>query len=202
MRKASYVVLDIETTGLSPLSHGMTELYAARVDGFGRVRDDLHTMVDPGHPIPSFITRLTGITDEMVQGAPPAAKAVRRFDSFLQDDDILVGHNLRFDRSFLDHERTRVLKSPFPHPSLCTLLLARRVFTPEPLPSYRLGSLADSLAVRVEGAHRAKADVLTTIKVQQELFKRLESVDVCGLGQAMALQRTPLPVAARMMRRP
>ena len=199
MRDASYVVLDIETTGLRPGRHGITELYAARTDGYGKKIDEFHSFVDPGHPIPSFITKLTGITDDMVDGAPSAAEMIRSFDSFVSPDDVLVGHNLRFDLSFLNHARQRAIGRQFLNDPLCTLLLSRRVFASKPLPSYRLGELAKYFEIDAEGAHRAKKDVEMTVAVKQELFKRLEQTEMQQLRSLLHFQRMPLAKAASLL---
>ncbi|MBW2983129.1 3'-5' exonuclease [Candidatus Woesearchaeota archaeon] len=198
MRSSSYVVLDVETTGLRPGRHGLTEVYAARVDGHGNVEEDFHSLVNPGHPVPTFITRLTGIDDEMVEDAPEPREAVRAFDRFLRKDDVLVGHNLRFDLSFLGHERLRLFERPFPQQPLCTLKLSRRVFAPEPFPSYRLGVLAERLGIPLEGAHRARADVMATVALKQELFKRMENVGFSDREDALNLQSLPLRQAASL----
>ncbi|MFP4523910.1 MAG: PolC-type DNA polymerase III [Candidatus Woesearchaeota archaeon] len=202
MRSSSYVVLDVETTGLRPGRHGLTEVYAARVDGHGNVKGDFHSMVNPGRPIPAFITRLTGIDDGMVEDAPEPREAVRAFDRFLDQDDVLVGHNLRFDLSFLSHERRRLFERPFPHQPLCTLKLSRRVFAPEPFPSYRLGVLAERLGIPLEGAHRARADVMATVALKQELFKRMEEVGFSDRQDALNLQTLPLRQAASLFTPP
>jgi DNA polymerase-3 subunit epsilon len=198
MRGAEYVVLDIETTGLSPGRHGITELYAARTDGFGNKKKEFHSLINPGHPIPSFITSLTGITNAMVADAPPATKIIRDFAKFLPENAILVGHNLRFDLSFLEYERRKALHSSFSNDTLCTLLLARRVFSPDPLPSYRLGVLANHLQISSLGAHRAQKDVEMTIALKQELFRRLEAAGKNKLPDVLKLQYMPLCKATKM----
>jgi DNA polymerase-3 subunit epsilon len=199
VREASYVVLDTETTGLRAGRHGLTELYAARTDGHGTVQSEFHSLINPGRHIPRFITRLTGIDDEMVEDAPAAPRVIAAFDDFLKPRDVLVGHNLRFDLSFLNHERTRILGEPFPHQTLCTLLLARRLFAHDPLPSYRLGTLAERFSISTQGAHRAKADATMTIAVLQELLGRLEQKRIREIDQVLPLQRLPLNKAARTL---
>lgn len=193
MRKSSFVVLDTETTGLRPGRHGLTELYAARTDGFGVVKEEFHSLINPGHPIPSFITSLTGISTAMVKDAPKASEVIDDFSSFVKKDDVLVGHNLRFDLSFLNHARECVGEHAFSNPSLCTLLLARRVFSPSPLASYKLGVLANHFDISSKGAHRAKEDVHMTIGVKQAL---LQKVEACGLQECRDLLRLQsLPLA-------
>mgnify|MGYP006282352511 CR=1 FL=1 len=198
MRSSSYVVLDVETTGFFFNDTATTEIYTARVDGHGNLLSDFHTLVNPGHPVPAFITRLTGIDDGMVKDAPEPQEAVRGFDRFLNEDDVLVGHNLRFDLSFLGHERRSLFERPFPQEGLCTLKLARRVFAPEPLPSYRLGVVAERLDIPLEGAHRARADVMATVALKQELFSRMERAGISRREEVLGLQSLPLRKAASL----
>src|SRR4029077_894435 len=89
--EVAFVVVDLETTGGGADGSGITEIGAVRVVG-GRLADRFVTFVDPGRPIPPFVSHLTGITDAMVAGAPPLAAALPRFLDFL-GDGVLVAHN-------------------------------------------------------------------------------------------------------------
>ncbi len=202
MRKSTYVVLDVETTGLSPDRHGLTELYAARTDSSGNIIDSFHSLANPGHSIPRFITRLTGITDEMVRDAPTPEEVVKSFTGFVNNDDILVGHNISFDLSFLNHYKTNISGETFSNKTLCTLLLARRALCNNPLPSYKLGNLAKSFNIEIENAHRAGGDVKATIKVQQAIFNILENSEICEIEDVLKLQRTPIRKAAQIITSP
>ena len=95
----SYVAVDLETTGLSPKENKIIEIGAIKVID-GEVAGSFETFVNPRVAISSRITELTGITDEMVQGAPYEKEAVESFIEFC-GDNLLLGHNVRFDYSFL-----------------------------------------------------------------------------------------------------
>ncbi len=200
MRSKSYVVLDTETTGLSPGRHALTEIYAARINARGEVQDEFHSLVNPEQRIPRFVTSLSGITNDMVKDAPKARQVIQAFNDFLRDDDVLVGHNIRFDMNFLNHERLQVFDAPFSQQTMCTLLLARRVFANAPLYSYRLGTLAEYFHITTEGAHRAQQDVVMTIAVLQELFSLIEKKQtrIKGFDDVHHLQFLPLAKASKV----
>ena len=156
MLSNSVVVLDFETTGLSPRGGDrITEVAALRVRD-GKVVDRYVTLVNAGVRIPSFITHLTGITNDMVATAPPVKRVMRELVAFLEDD-LVVAHNAGFDHGFLRAECDHAGLSARDHRMLCTMRLARRL-TPG-LHSYKLSLLAAHLGVTYGGAaHRAEAD--------------------------------------------
>src|SRR5580704_7432869 len=100
-----YAVVDIETTGGVAGTHAMTEIAVVRVEE-GRIVTRWRSFVNPLQPIPRFITQLTGITDEMVAGAPHVREIIPAMIRNL-GDGIVVGHNVRFDASFIDFELRR-----------------------------------------------------------------------------------------------
>ena len=137
----SVVVLDFETTGLSPRGGDrITEVAALRVRD-GRVVDRYVTLVNAGVRIPSFITQLTGITNAMVASAPPVTRVIRELVDFLADD-LVVAHNAGFDHGFLRAECARAGLADRDYRMLCTMRLARRL-TPG-LGSYRLSVVANA----------------------------------------------------------
>ena len=109
-----YVVFDVETTGSSSKEGGITELGAVKL-WRGEVVEELSTLVNPGVPIQPFVVKLTGITDEMVAGAPPPAEVMPRFEEFAEGC-VLVGHNVSFDRAFVDAARESCGLEPLPNP--------------------------------------------------------------------------------------
>lgn len=148
-------VLDFETTGLSPQQGDRpTELAIVLLRG-GEVVDRFQRLMNPGRPIPPFVTALTGISDAMVARAPPVEAVMREAADFVGERP-LVAHNASFDRRFWEAERARIgldAGGSF----ACTLLLARRLYPA--LTSHRLGAVASALGLPHTGrAHRALAD--------------------------------------------
>jgi DNA polymerase-3 subunit epsilon len=150
------VMLDFETTGLSPLAGDrITEVAALRiVDGVVAAR--FVTLINCGVRIPSFIAALTGISQRMVDGAPPVAKVLPELLDFI-GDDALAAHNAGFDARFLLAESQRLGLSPRHRGLICSLKLARRMLPGQT--NYKLGGLAHALNISYRGAaHRAEAD--------------------------------------------
>ena len=157
------VMLDFETTGLSPdAGDRITEVAALRIVG-GGIRERYVSLVDCGVRIPSFITQLTGITQDMVDSAPPAQRVVAELLDFI-GGDMLAAHNASFDEKFLKAEGWRIGR-PTGHCGLvCSLKLARRLYPG--LPSYKLGNLSSRLGIVFRGtAHRAEADAEVSAEV-------------------------------------
>ncbi len=180
----TFVVCDLETTGMAPSAQGIIEIGAARVCG-GRVVAEFQQLVSPGTWLPPFITRLTGIDDAMLAGQPSIAQVWPRFLEFI-GTDVLVAHNARFDLSFLNAVATAHGGRPLSNPHLCTLKLARRV-----LPSLRrrgLDALASHFALLQDDRHRALGDVRITVEVLFHLLELLAVRGVVRLDQALDLQ--------------
>jgi DNA polymerase-3 subunit epsilon len=150
------VMLDFETTGLSPaMGDRITEVAALRIVG-GEVVERYVSLVNCGVRIPSFITGLTGITQAMVDRAPPAAEVVPQLLDFI-GSDALSAHNASFDDKFLRAEAAQLDLTPRHASLVCSLKLSRRVFPT--LGSYKLGQLSSALGIKFRSAaHRAEAD--------------------------------------------
>ncbi|CAH0190784.1 DNA polymerase III PolC-type [Massilia sp. Bi118] len=150
------VMLDFETTGLSPESGDrITEVAALRIAG-GEIVERYVSLVNCGVRIPPFITSLTGITQQMVDTAPLAEDVVPELIEFI-GGDTLAAHNASFDEKFLKAEGARLGHACRHAGLVCSVKLSRRVLPG--LPSYRLGELARSLGIAFRGtAHRAEAD--------------------------------------------
>ena len=181
LREAPYVVFDLETTGSSAREGGITELGALKLVR-GKVADRFSTLVNPGRPIEPFVARLTGITDEMVSGAPPAREVIPRFEEFAEGS-VLVAHNAGFDCSFLAAARGG---RGLPNPVLDTLRLAR-LLVPG-LRRYRLSALVSHFGVRQTPNHRALADAAATAGVFLHLLRLLRAAGVGSVGEALALR--------------
>lgn len=161
-----FVVLDFETTGLSPAAGARVIEVSAREVVDGRAGQEYLTFVDPGVRVPAEITQITGITTAMLSGAPTSPVAMLQLTSFIGSSPI-VCHNAGFDRRFYEHEASEFLDGP-PVRAFCTLLLARRLFPGRK--SYRLGNLIKGMGITFPGRlHRASADTFVTA----HLFDRI-----------------------------
>src|SRR3954454_19171154 len=148
---ATYVVVDLETTGLSPERSRICEIGAVRVRSF-ELGETFQTLVDPGTPLAPAVAALTGLRDNALRGAPPAAAAVRRFLAFA-GDAVLVAHHARFDLAFLDRETERLTGARLAAPVVDTVGLARRLFAGR-TPRAGLGSLAQFFGTAAQPCHR------------------------------------------------
>lgn len=157
------VMLDFETTGLSPdMGDRITEVAALRIVG-GQVVERYVSLINCNVRIPSFITGLTGITQAMVDGAPPVAQVLPELLDFI-GGDALSAHNASFDEKFLRAEAARLGLAPRHHSLVCSLKLSRRVFPN--LASYKLGNLSGQLGIRfASAAHRAESDAEVAAQV-------------------------------------
>jgi DNA polymerase-3 subunit epsilon len=180
----TFVVLDLETTGGSPADCAITEVGAVRYRGGERL-GTFETLVNPGVPLPPFITVLTGITESMLLPAPPIEEVLPPLLEFL-DGAVLVGHNVRFDISFLDAALTGAGYPRLAHRRVDTLGLARRLVRDE-VPDLKLGTLARHLRVATEPCHRAMSDAAATAEVLHALLERAATLGVLGLDDLLEL---------------
>jgi DNA polymerase-3 subunit epsilon len=173
------VMLDFETTGLSPaMGDRITEVAALRIEG-GRVTERYVSLVNCGVRIPAFITALTGITQQMVDDAPPARQVVPELLDFI-GADALSAHNASFDEKFLKAEGERLGRGSSHAHLVCSLKLSRRVFPG--LGSYKLGQLSRQLGIAFNSrAHRAEADAEVAAEVLLHIGRHLGHT--YGLGQ-------------------
>jgi DNA polymerase III epsilon subunit family exonuclease len=186
LSQVTFVAVDVETTGGSPASHSLTEVAAARYRG-GELLGTYQTFVRPDERIPPFITALTGISDAMVADAPKVGEMLPSFLEFV-GGAVLVGHNIRFDRSFLDHALEATGRDRLPNPSVDTLALARRLVR-DMVPNCKLGTLAHILGLPHQPSHRALTDVLATGDLLHALLERAGSFGIVGLEELLDLPR-------------
>ncbi|MBF0141059.1 MAG: 3'-5' exonuclease [Magnetococcales bacterium] len=152
-------IIDFETTGLSPNTGERATEIAVIVMQDGRIVRVYQSLMNAGVSISPFITSLTGITNRMVQQAPPAARVMRDVADFVEDLP-LVAHNASFDRKFWDAELARIGRIR-PQEFACTMLTARRVYPASP--NHKLGTLAAWMPLPDTGkSHRAMADAEMT----------------------------------------
>ena len=196
---AECVVFDIETTGLSVQNCGITEIGAVKIQG-GKVLERFNTFVDPERPIPPDITELTGITNEMVQGAPKAGEALRSFFAFIGNEEredgkplpLLIAHNANFDIGFIRYF-AGLSGLPFANPYLDTLALSKHL-NPE-LKSHKLDVVAEYYGLGDFNHHRAcdDAEMLANIYFcMLDKMKKSELHDLEMLKREMTEKSDPL----------
>ncbi|WP_459717529.1 DEDD exonuclease domain-containing protein [Actinophytocola sp. KF-1] len=180
LRATTFVVFDLETTGVSD-EDTITEFGAVKVRG-GEVLGEFATLVDPGRGIPPEVVALTGITDAMVYTAPRLDTVLPAFLEFISGA-VLVAHNAGFDTNFVRKACER-LGYRWPKPAVvCTVQLARRVLTREEAPSCRLSALARLLGSTTTPNHRALQDARATVDVFHSLLERVGSIGVQTLEE-------------------
>ncbi|WP_081589006.1 3'-5' exonuclease [Paraglaciecola psychrophila] len=169
----SLVVLDFETTGLSPnMGDRAIEIGAVRLER-GQVVDRFQALMNPGKPVSAFIENYTGITNRMLNRAAPCDEVMHEFSDFMGDSN-LVAHNASFDKRFLDAELGRICRSYDGH-FACSLLVARRVY--QQAPNHKLGSLIAYKNIPSEGGfHRALYDSEMTAKLWMAMLDDISQI--------------------------
>ena len=166
-KNVSYVVFDLETTGLSPFKDEIIEIGAVKVDKEGKIVDTFSTLVKPAQPVSEFVQNLTGISNEMLKDAPSIYTALPKFVVFV-GDEIVVGHNVTFDIAFVQQKAKIYQDIKFLNPYIDTVTLTRKVYPG--LKSYKLQDLIKEFNLKTYAAHRALADVVAT----QQLYELLK----------------------------
>lgn len=158
MNEATYVVFDVETTGLSAINNDLIQIAASKMHK-GNIVEQFDEFIDPGHPLSQFTTDLTGITDQHVKGAKPILQVLQEFQSFCQDT-VLVAHNATFDVGFMNANYERHDLPKITQPVIDTLEFARNLY-----PEYKrhgLGPLTKRFQVSLEHHHMANYDAEAT----------------------------------------
>lgn len=170
LSEVTFCVVDLETTGLAADACGITEIGAVKVKG-GQIVGEFSTLVNPGEPIDPRVTRLTGITDDMVADAPAVEAVLPMFLEFAAGAT-LVAHNAGFDVGFLRHA-CELTGTRWPRPPVIdTVVLARRLTEKSEVPNRRLGTLARFFGSAVTPNHRALDDARATVVVLHGLIER------------------------------
>jgi DNA polymerase-3 subunit alpha (Gram-positive type) len=183
-----YTVVDIETTGLAKDYHKITEIAAIKVKN-NQIKDKFEELVNPRTRIPSFITNLTGISNEMVENKPDIKVILPQFLEFLEDD-VMIAHNATFDHGFLSANAKYHLQKDFLNDKLCTRKLAFRLLND--LPSRKLACLCNHFHIENEKAHRAMSDVKATYQVFNNFNEMLEEKGITTKQEILKFQTMSL----------
>lgn len=167
LESATFVVVDLETTGLTPSTARICEIGAVRVREL-ELEEEFETLVNPGVPLGPAISALTGLRDAQLRGQPAAAVAVRKFLQFA-GDAVLVAHNARFDLAFLDRETERLTGARLAGPVVDTVGLARRLLAGRTTRA-GLASLSHFFGTVVRPCHRALPDAQATAEILLHLL--------------------------------
>ncbi len=184
-------VIDFETTGLYPRYGDRATEIAIMLVRDGEIVDRYQSLMDAGVRLNGFITSLTGITNQMIRAAPPAARVMREAAAFVGETP-LIAHNASFDQGFWDAELARIGQSRR-QPFACSMLVARRVMPDAP--NHKLATLIAYAGLPVAGTyHRAEADA--------EMAARLTLHIEARLMQRFGLTEVPHALLARIQKTP
>ena len=194
METSNFIILDIETTGLSRHIHKITEFAGINVKwnksaGEFRISDKFSTLINPLIEIPPFITKLTGITNEMVEDAPIFSDIAQDIRNFIGGNTI-VAHNTTFDFNFLNHNFKKREYTPLFNNTLCTCKLSRRII-PD-LNSHSLKNMCKYFSINNNQAHRAMSDALATKELFCKLYKIMKVKEIGTLEEALKFQKSKI----------
>ena len=195
LAEVTFVVVDLETTGGSPVGARITEVGAVKIRG-GEVIGEFQTLVNPAEPIPAFISVLTGITDQMVSDSPRIDSVLPAFLEFARGS-VLVAHNAPFDISFL---KAAAALTGHDWPSfrvVDTAHLARALVSKDEAPNRKLGTLAQLFGAATTPDHRALQDARATVDVLHALLDRLGGLGVDTLEELSTFSSRVSPAQRR-----
>ena len=176
----TFIVLDLETSGgAAHLGAGITEIGAVKICG-GQVIGEFQTLINPGTPIPDYITDLTGISDATIQGSPSIESIFPTFLEFLGSAhvNILVAHNAGFDLGFLKAAASQHHYQWPRYKVLDTVQLARSILTKDEVADRKLATLSDYFKTETSPNHRALDDARATVEVLHGIFERYGSIGI------------------------
>jgi DNA polymerase-3 subunit epsilon len=185
------VILDFETTGLSPgVGDRAIEIGAVRIDN-GQITERFQELMNPGQRISGFFESYTGITNAMLTDARPCSQVMRDFADFIGDSN-LVAHNASFDKRFLDAELERI-SMEYSGQFACSMLAARRIY--QQAPNHQLGTLVAYMNIPIEGVfHRALYDSEMTAKLWLGMLD--------SIGQQYELSAIPFNLMQKLVKTP
>ncbi len=180
-----YAIIDVETTGTGARFGKITEIAVYLHDGHGVV-DEFVSLINPECNIPYFITRLTGISNEMVAHAPRFCEVAKRIVE-ITENAVFVAHNAAFDYGFIREEFLR-LGYNYQRETLCTVKLSRALLPG--MNSYSLGKLCEVLRISNNSRHRAAGDALATVKLFELLLQRKGNMELQNVTKSKAAKNS------------
>lgn len=177
-----FAIIDIETTGNSYKNGQITEIAIIQHNG-KEITGSFSSLIRPEMDIPLFITRLTGISNEMVKNAPRFYEIARKIVE-MTSGRIFVAHNVQFDYRFLKEEFKR-LEYNFYRKTLCTVQLSRKMFPGHR--SYSLGNICADMGIEINGRHRAAGDAFATARLFEILMGENERKNRLDAGNHIIL---------------
>ncbi len=203
LEQVPFWVVDVETTGANPEQDRVIEVAAIKVQQ-GQMQRVISTLVNPGKPVPAFIQNLTGITNQMLRGAPLPEEVYPWLFSHLKRG-VFVAHYASFDRGFVDQEARRLGISPLTLPSLCTVRLSRRLIFD--LQGYSLDDLAWYFGLEFGRAssprsrHRALGDAWVCARAFLSLLELAKKIGISRFGELKKLESMPIKRARQIWKR-
>jgi DNA polymerase-3 subunit epsilon len=195
------VILDFETTGLSPDNGDRAiEIGAVRIEK-GEIKARFQELMNPGRRISGFIEDYTGITNRMLKDAPPCHEVMHKFADFIGDYN-LVAHNASFDRRFLNAEFGKISRK-YSGQFACSMLVARRIY--QDAPNHKLGTLVKYANIPADGVfHRALYDSEMTAKLWMAMLDDIDrryNIASIPFKQIQKLTKTPVKAVHKFLER-
>jgi len=184
----NFAIIDLETTGGSASREKIIEIAIVIFDG-EKIIDSFESLIYPERSIPQYITRITGINNQMVSESPKFYEVAKKVIE-ITENCIFVAHNVRFDYSFI-HEEFKRLGYNYYRKQLCTIKLFRRFFPG--LKSYALGNLIKEFNIKVKSRHRAMDDVMATLDIFKIGLKIPSSSKTLSNIFGISIKETTLP---------
>jgi DNA polymerase-3 subunit epsilon len=166
-----FAIIDIETTGNKHNYGKITEIAIYQHNG-EKITGSFSTLLNPEMDIPLFITRLTGISNRMVENAPRFYEVAKKIIEMTQGRTF-IAHNVSFDYKFIKEEFKR-LGYDYNKKTLCTVKLARQLLPGHK--SYSLGKICSDLGIEINGRHRAAGDALATVKLFEIILEKNKTI--------------------------
>lgn len=178
LRTTEFVVIDCETTGISPHNDAITEIAAISICG-GEQTGTFHTLINPQQELSRRIIELTSITNEELVSCPTVEQILPSLLEFI-GKKIIIGHNVKFDISFINSALVRNSYHVLDNQYIDTLSVSKKIYNKE-VQNFKLGTLARHIKTKNQPTHRAYKDVLATIDLFHDLIERSSSLGVSGV---------------------